>query len=75
MLKCGVSPSLPGATERPSLGEDVLRPLAAPSVLLSPRLGDFRARQASATGGGDERLGGEEDMKKHYRTLLYAGPI
>lgn len=49
VLKCGVSPRVPGATESPSLGEVVLRPLTAPSRLLSPRLGDLRARQASAT--------------------------
>lgn len=49
MLKLGISPSVPGATERPSLGEVVLRPLTAPSRLLSPRLGDLSARQASAT--------------------------
>lgn len=51
VLKCGVSFSVPGATERPSLGEVVLRPLAAPSRLLSPRLGDFSALHASATAG------------------------
>lgn len=49
VLKCGVSPRAPGATERPSLGEVVLRPLTAPSRLLSPRLGDLSARHASAT--------------------------
>lgn len=49
VLKCGVSPRPPGATDRPSLGEVVLRPLAPPSKLLSPRLGDFSARHASAT--------------------------
>lgn len=49
VLKWGVSPRVPGATESPSLGEVVLRPLTAPSRLLSPRLGDFRARHASAT--------------------------
>jgi len=55
VLKCGASPRVPGATESPSLGEVVLRPLAAPSRLLSPRLGDLRARQASATRGARER--------------------
>ena len=49
VLKCGASPRVPGATDSPSLGVVVLRPLAAPSRLLSPRLGDLRARQASAT--------------------------
>lgn len=49
VLKWGVSPRVPGATESPSLGEVVLIPLTAPSRLLSPRLGDFRARHASAT--------------------------
>lgn len=48
VLKWGVSPRVPGA-ESPSLGEVVLRPLIAPSRLLSPRLGDLRARHASAT--------------------------
>lgn len=49
VLKCGVSLRVPGATESPSLGEVVLRPLTAPSRLLSPRLGDLRALHASAT--------------------------
>lgn len=48
VLKWGVSLRVPGA-ESPSLGEVVLRPLTAPSRLLSPRLGDLRARHASAT--------------------------
>lgn len=51
VLKCGVSLRVPGA-ESPSLGEVVLRPLTAPSRLLSPRLGDLRARHASATAEG-----------------------
>lgn len=49
VLKWGVSPRVPGATESPSLGVVVLRPLTAPSRLLSPRLGDLSARHASAT--------------------------
>ncbi|TNN39574.1 hypothetical protein EYF80_050256 [Liparis tanakae] len=44
-----VSPRVPGAAESPSLGEAELRPLSAASRLLSPRLGDLRARHASAT--------------------------
>lgn len=48
VLNWGVSLRVPGA-ESPSLGEVVLRPLTAPSRLLSPRLGDLRARHASAT--------------------------
>lgn len=50
VLKWGVSLRVPGA-DSPSLGEVVLRPLTAPSRLLSPRLGDLRARHASATAG------------------------
>ena len=67
VLKCGVSVRGPGATETASLGEVELMPLAPPSRLLSPKLGDFRARHASATTESEREREREGERKRNRK--------